>query len=631
MKVFICKFVDETAIEDKVGQLVSRSRKRFGDNVRVFCVDEGTRKRLELGGIASEAFYEINRHYSADDESCWGKAYELSDLLHASAEHVDSLQYSGISFLNLEHDLASYVFAIRLSNLCLQMTAQDCKALILVLTKPYTVWFPAIASAEITTATYLPAYQKFRSPARRCLQAAALGYSFFRNAPGFAGRRFRGLFKKVNPARTAPGDEGKQKALFIVSTALYARPARAICNECIRNGIIPYVGLYEPGLVAFFQDHNTGVSRRSRLLAAISLPFELMKAVPLFLRLRKHISSFRDNAGTRAGADRFSAESLCTAVLLAQLPRLCFEAIYSIMFTERLIKAILPDIVCLMPDGYFPQQMAAALARKDNIPTLACSAVLETDNAPSYMRHLHADRIATMGEVVRNIYIESGVRPDRVVVTGIAHFDLLFYRDKERDDQVLTRAGIDPGKPIVVFATENLAVSETVEALTGVIDAVLKTSDVQLVVKVHPGEGIEPYDGTARRYCDPRIHVVKDIDLYAVISRCELIIVRYSTVALEAMMIGKPVVVINLAGTPVSVPYAQESAAVGVYRKEDIGPAIHRALFDEATRAKLKAGRDRFVREWAGEPDGRASYRVVSLMKRMIAEAPGPGKQGRVG
>jgi hypothetical protein len=84
------------------------------------------------------------------------------------------------------------------------------------------------------------------------------------------------------------------------------------------------------------------------------------------------------------------------------------------------------------------------------------------------------------------------------------------------------------------------------------------------------------------------------------------------------MMSDKPVVTINLSGEPVPVPYATEGAAIGVYHYQDIEPAILKALYDEETRSRLKVGRDEFVRNWAGEPDGKASQRIVTLMKEMM-------------
>jgi surface carbohydrate biosynthesis protein len=125
-------------------------------------------------------------------------------------------------------------------------------------------------------------------------------------------------------------------------------------------------------------------------------------------------------------------------------------------------------------------------------------------------------------------------------------------------------------------------------------------NDIQLVIKVHPSEDMGPHRAMAEKYRDSRVHVVKDTDLYALISNCELLITKFSTTALEAMMVGKPVVTINLSGHPTPVPYAEEGAAIGVYRYEDIEQAIVKTLYDEETRSKLKAGRDRFVRNWLG-------------------------------
>ncbi len=116
MKVFICKFFSDEGIEDKIGRLVSREKKRASSNLRVFCVDEPTQKKLESAGISSEAFYEYDC-IDAEDESTWAKAYELSDELHASAEDGDKLKYSGINFLTLEYNIIKYVYAVKLANL----------------------------------------------------------------------------------------------------------------------------------------------------------------------------------------------------------------------------------------------------------------------------------------------------------------------------------------------------------------------------------------------------------------------------------------------------------------------------------------------------------------------------------
>ena len=599
MKVVICKFFNEKDIERKISRLVNRERKR-ATNLRVFYSSERIRKRLESEGIVSEVLDDFYRTGGADDEPSWEKVYELSDRLHASAENDNRLKYRGINFLTLEYS-PRYLLAVKLSRLCRRMAEQNCDVLVLVLTEPLSIWLPDIRSRRIRTVKYANPVEIFR---RTRLVRVALP----RVRPQLRGVKGKGG-SSISTASKSDKAQPGTKALFVVGSPLYARPAAAIIHECLRNGLKPDVATDDPASAPIFQRHAIKYS-----VIPILKPSYLFKILPVFYKLRKHFRNHLD-----AESDDFSEAYLCMKALMADLFLFCYLGISSIDFIYRIIKVTSPDIMCLMPDGFFLQQMAAALAKKHNIPTLSCSAAIETGNARAQMKHLRADKKAAMGEITKNLYIESGVEPERIVVTGVAHFDQLFNRNKEQDKQVLAKGGISPDEKAVLFTTDNITFSETKEMLTGVISAVLKMNDVQLVIKVHPREDVEPYQEMAEKYRDSRIHVVKDTDLYTLINSCELLITKFSTTALEAMMIDKPVVTINLSGQPTPVPYAEEGAALGAYRHEDIEQAILKALYNEETRNRLKAGRDKFVRRWAGGPDGKAAQRIVTLMKEMIA------------
>lgn len=618
MKVFICKFFNDKGIEDRIGRLVSREKKRAGNNLRVFCVHEQTQKRLELAGISSEAYYEFDC-IDAEDESTWEKAYQLSDALHSSTENDDTLKYSGINFLTLEHCPAYYTYAIRLANLFRRMLEQNCGVLIVVVPKEYSVWLCDINSPNIKTIRYDNVVKSFIT---RLYHHVLYQGSWLLEVPF---NLIKSCFKRSVPeGQPVPAEKMGQrqpKVLFVVRTPLYARPALAICDECLRDELIPYITTDNRALALLWQSRHIGYLVKPLFTSSlISLAPRIGEFLSLFYRLRRHVNSFYDSSNyLDAMLDEFSAAYLCKRILLDRLPWLCYEAITNIVFLERLINITSPDIICLMPQDHFLQQIASTLAKeKYNIPTLACSAAWETGTASSFRRHLHADKLATSGRKMRDMYITSGLEPERVFATGIAHFDLAFNRNREQDKQILLECAVDPGKSIIVFASDAFSISETEETLIGVIDTVLKNEDMQLVVKVHPREEAEPFHTIAGRYHDPRIRVFKDIDLYALLNNCELLITKGSTVALEAMMIGKPVIIIDLSGKPIGVPYTEEGAAIGVYRYQDIEPAILKALYDEETRSSLKVQRDEFVRNWAGAPDGRASQRIVTLMKEMI-------------
>jgi len=601
MKVFICKFFNDRDVERKVSRLVNHEKKR-ATNLRVFCSSERIRKRLGSEGIVSEVLHDFYRTGGADDEPGWEKVYELSDRLHSSAENDNRLKYQGINFLTLEYIPTRYVLAVKVSRLCRRMAEQDCHVLVLVLTEPLSIWLPDIKSRRIRTVKYANPIEILR---RTRLIRVALPRVRPQLRRVVRTKGSLSISTGVKPDKAKPGP----KVLFVVGPPLYARPAVAIIHECLRNSLKSDVATDDPASVPIFQRNAIDYSVLPILKASY-----LIKILPVFYRLRKHARN-----RLNAESDDFSEAYLCMKALMADLFLLCYLGISSIDFVDRMIKVSSSDIMCLMPDDFFLQQMAAALAKKHNIPTLSCSAAIETGNALAQMKHLRVDKKAAMGEIIRNLYVQSGVEPERIVVTGVAHFDQLFNRNKEQDKQVLARGSIDPDKKAILFTTDNITFSETKEMLAGVISAVLKMNDMQLVIKVHPREDTEPYQEMAEEYRDSRIHVVKDTDLYALISSCELLVTKFSTTALEAMMIDKPVVTINLSGQPTPVPYAEEGATLGAYRYEGIEQAILKALYDEETRDKLKAGRDKFVRRWAGEPDGKAAQRIVMFMKEMIA------------
>ena len=91
-------------------------------------------------------------------------------------------------------------------------------------------------------------------------------------------------------------------------------------------------------------------------------------------------------------------------------------------------------------------------------------------------------------------------------------------------------------------------------------------------------------------------------------------------VALEAMILGKPVVTVNLTNQPDLVPYAQSGAALGVYKAEDIASAVRKVLQDPETRKGLELGRQKYLYEQFFKLDGQATKRVVDLIYRMIEE-----------
>ena len=120
---------------------------------------------------------------------------------------------------------------------------------------------------------------------------------------------------------------------------------------------------------------------------------------------------------------------------------------------------------------------------------------------------------------------------------------------------------------------------------------------------------------------ETRAIVRQKVDIYELLHASDLLITTHSTVGLEAILLEKPVITLNLTSKPDLMPYATSGAAIGVYKKEDLVPAMQTALFNPETKEEMAKRRKAFVLEHTYKPDGQASKRVAELITRLIQES----------
>ncbi len=246
--------------------------------------------------------------------------------------------------------------------------------------------------------------------------------------------------------------------------------------------------------------------------------------------------------------------------------------------------------------------------------------------------HPEGVRFAVMGSYAKDAYLGMGVDSDRVFITGQPRFDAILERKFSRG-MVMKELGIPENKGLIVLATgsvvgwlwEEKQLEELMETL---INAMAEFPDKQLVIKLHPAEEIEEYQKILEKIGGSRVILCRDTDIHQLLYACDLLLTIHSTVALEAMIFNKPVITINFSGKPDLMPYAESGAAIGVYRKKDLLPAMKRALYDPQIRKNLGQKSKRFVSEHVYKLDGQASKRVAELIVRLIEEAQANKKGG---
>jgi len=311
----------------------------------------------------------------------------------------------------------------------------------------------------------------------------------------------------------------------------------------------------------------------------------------------------------------------------------------NVMMTEEMIKRENPQLIILQDEYSEWQRCLLVAARKMHVPTLA---IQHGVIGPSHFGYYHAeektrysskafpipDLTAVYGKYTKEALEQTcNYPPGSVVAVGNHRFDYIpsYLSDTSTKtrEAVCKEFGLDPQKRIVLVATGALQSrygypDHDRMLLDAVYSARLSRPELQLVVKLHPKE-----DGALQRSMAVEmglsdVVIVKE-RLVELLRICDLLVTIHSAVAMEAIAMGKPVVTVNLTGEKDPYPYAGSGAAIGVYKQEDLLPAVYAALEDPKTRRRLDQGRREFVQDHLHGADGRASERIAQLVARLVS------------
>jgi hypothetical protein len=265
---------------------------------------------------------------------------------------------------------------------------------------------------------------------------------------------------------------------------------------------------------------------------------------------------------------------------------------------------------------------------------------------PSYDYYLVWNR--AIADQLRKLYPWIG--SDRVFVTGTPQFDAHFQPSNYTSrDEFCRSVGADPARPMVLYTTgmANHMPGEP-EIVAGIADALRDMQDCgrpQLLLRVYPKDRTGRFD----RLLSERADIIRcpaawesnwltplpddAARLANAMRHSDVGINVASTVSLELMMFGKPV--LNIAYNPPGVspaelsyaryyefdhyrPLCNRGAVDVVYSQSELVPSLRRALRDpEATAPQ----RQRLLSDYFGDTlDGQSSLRVAQCLLSILDE-----------
>lgn len=291
------------------------------------------------------------------------------------------------------------------------------------------------------------------------------------------------------------------------------------------------------------------------------------------------------------------------------------DSITNILKTEK------PDLVIVPSDSLPKEKTIVLTCNSQNIPTLQVQHGLLSKNI-TMLLPISSDKIAVWSKSRKDLLVNSDVPKDKIVITGRPRFDKIkeygeVYPKIIVKNRVYEKLNIDNSKDIILFApflfipTSHYSQDERINFIRNIIKICCSFKEYQLVIKLHPLDKQYEY---ARILREENINakIVKDIEVYDLLSCSELVIQSYSTIGFEAMLFGKPVINIGFNRYGNYLP----ECTVGVNTEEELKYMINDILYNSDVRHELIQKSDRYVDEF--NVDGNSTRRVISLIEEMI-------------
>ncbi|HET7292533.1 MAG TPA: CDP-glycerol glycerophosphotransferase family protein [Vicinamibacteria bacterium] len=313
------------------------------------------------------------------------------------------------------------------------------------------------------------------------------------------------------------------------------------------------------------------------------------------------------------------------ATLLLQLP----WAVRSYEEMSAALEATRPGLVLLYAESSGWGRAAVAACRAQGVPTLALQHGILY---PGYYSYLHGkdetdcprpDRTAVFGEAAKRFLVEQGgYAPESLIVTGSPKFDALLALARGFDREALRRGlGVAPGEKLLLVASRFRAIRETHQSIGSAFPALVAAAaalpGVHLLVKPHPAESGDPYERAIRAAGATRARVLSPrTDLLELLAAMDALVTVESLSAVEALVVGRPVLVLNL---PTNLDeMVEQGMALGVARGVDPTDTLRRLLYDQATARSLAEARERYLGDVAHGVDGQATARILELVSKGI-------------
>ena len=357
------------------------------------------------------------------------------------------------------------------------------------------------------------------------------------------------------------------------------------------------------------------------ILVCTYLPRHLKKMLPLVKELRKK-PDLRVHLVLMTSGEAELAQSCGEEYSMldefTEVPRTAdFDLSWVLAPLIHAIDSFKPDLFLCIEVNYILRN-AVRYCKQRRIR----SVVVQHGTPNKYSAHafvpFEGDRFVAWNDFSRQFMESHGVPPEKISVTGGIPFDRTLTMTVDRD-AIAAEMGIDAGKRWFVFTTQGTGAGN-MPSPEEVRDGVQKTAmafsrypNCLLLFQVHPSQELAAVTALVPEEMHDKVIVGRYRDTEALIKVSDGMITFFSTTAIDAVLLRKPLLLINLTDDRDFFPFVQMGVAAGAYTADEIMPGVERLVSGMSITESQYEEAERLMNF---ENDGRAMDRVLDVISK---------------
>ena len=290
--------------------------------------------------------------------------------------------------------------------------------------------------------------------------------------------------------------------------------------------------------------------------------------------------------------------------LAAYLPR----AVWNSLVAGTVLDQTKPKVVVTMHlPGDHAMHALVVEGQKRGTPTVFVQhGIMGARNA--FHAPLPYDRVLVFHRLAAELLAGKGRGPEPEIVGSP------FY------DEITPEYGADRDEGYVLVVSqpdEQIERRRSAHCWLAIIFRVCRELGREVIVKIHPNDAANiPYYQRVAQQSGGSVQIVRhgQQPLAELIAYCTLFVSRHSITLLDAVLAGKPALMVNLTSQPNSYPFPQPEVVTAAYSPEELRTTLQRLLEYPAARADLQAARDEYINYHIGPTDGHAAQRIAAAV-----------------